>query len=177
MASLPYPCSQNNTPTEFTEHTEQTGREYSPTDFTDLHRYLLPQNSRNKEQTGREYSPTDFTDLHRWLGCVVGSHRIHRIHRSLLLRRNSHRELSGGALETSASPGRRKFIAEKEFPQNSQNTQKFITEKKLPQIAQIHTDVTLGGAAVSAAPTKPDGTIILTVGVSQNLTNADSASL
>ena len=26
-----------------------------------------------------------------------------------------------------------KFIAEKEFPQNSQNTQKFITEKKLPQ--------------------------------------------
>ena len=35
----------------------------------------------------------------------------------------------------------------------------------------------LGGAAVSAAPTKPDGTIILTVGVSQNLTNADSASL
>ena len=68
----------------------------------------------------------------------MGSHRIHR---SLLLRRNSHRELSGGALETSASPGRRKFIAEKEFPQNSQNTQKFITEKKLPQISQIYTDV------------------------------------
>ena len=25
------------------------------------------------------------------VGCVVGSHRIHRIHRSLLLRRNSYR--------------------------------------------------------------------------------------
>ena len=128
-------------------NTEQTGREYYPTYFTDLHRYLLPQNSRNSqnrlakniipqisqiytdiyshrihgihrtdwqrifshrfyrftqiftptefteftEQTGREYYPTYFTDLHRWLGCVVGSHRIHRIHRSLLLRRNSHR--------------------------------------------------------------------------------------
>jgi hypothetical protein len=42
MASLPYPRNQNNTPTEFTEFTEQTGREYSPTDFTDLHRYLTP---------------------------------------------------------------------------------------------------------------------------------------
>ena len=67
MASLPYPRSQNNTPTEFTEFTEQTGREYSPTEFTDLHRYLLPQNSRNTEQTGKEYFPTDFTDLHRYL--------------------------------------------------------------------------------------------------------------
>ena len=37
MESLPYPRSQNNTPTEFTEFTEQTGKEYSPTDFTDLH--------------------------------------------------------------------------------------------------------------------------------------------
>ena len=31
------------------------------------------------------------------------------------------------------SQNSQKFIAEKEFPQNSQNTQKFITEKKLPQ--------------------------------------------
>ena len=66
------------------------------------------------------------------------------------------------------------LLAVKRLPQNPR---KFIAEKKLPQIAQIHTDVTSGGAAVSAAPTKPDGTIILTVGVSQNLTNADSASL
>ena len=37
------------TPTEFTEFTEQTGREYSPADFKDSHRYLLPQNSRNTQ--------------------------------------------------------------------------------------------------------------------------------
>ena len=105
MASLPYPRSQNNTPTEFTEFTEQTDKEYSPTYFTDLHRYLLPQNSRNTEQTGREYSLTDFTDLHRYLlpqnsrnsqnrlaeniipqisqiYTDIYSHRIHGIHRT-----------------------------------------------------------------------------------------------
>ena len=31
-------------------------------------------------------SPTDGTDAHRWFGCVGFSHRIHRIHRNLLLR-------------------------------------------------------------------------------------------
>ena len=35
--------------------------------------------------------PTDFTDLHRSLLLRRNSHRIHRFHRSLLLRRNSHR--------------------------------------------------------------------------------------
>ena len=35
--------------------------------------------------------PTDFTDLHRSLLLRRDSHRIHRFHRSLLLRRNSHR--------------------------------------------------------------------------------------
>ena len=74
MASLPYPRSQNNTPTEFTEFTEQIGREYSPTEFTEF-----------TEQTGREYSPTDFTDLHRYLLPQISqiytdiySHRFHR---------------------------------------------------------------------------------------------------
>ena len=43
------PRSLNEAPTDFTEHTEQNGRGYSPTDFTDLHRYLLPQNSRNTQ--------------------------------------------------------------------------------------------------------------------------------
>ena len=109
----------------------------------------------------QQCSPTDFTDLHRGLGCVVGSHRIHRIHRSLLLRRNSHRFVGGyGIPAIPTHPATvmfshrfygftqmvrlrrglpqytqisQKFIAEKEFPQNSQNTQKFITEKKLPQ--------------------------------------------
>ena len=42
-----------------------------------------------------------------------------------------------GALETSAPPGRRKFIVEKKLPQISQ---KFIAEKKLPQISRIYTD-------------------------------------
>ena len=65
----------------------------------------------------------------------------------------------------------------KRLTRNTRNSRKFIDEKKVPKIAQIHTDVTSGGAAVSAPPTKPDGTIILTVGVSQNPTNADSASL
>ena len=35
--------------------------------------------------------PTDFTDLHRSLLLRRNSHRIHRFHRSLLLRRDSHR--------------------------------------------------------------------------------------
>ena len=35
--------------------------------------------------------PTDFTDLHRSLLLRRDSHRIHRFHRSLLLRRDSHR--------------------------------------------------------------------------------------
>ena len=45
-------------PTDFTEFTEQTGRD------------VLPQNSEFTEQTGRGCSPTDFTDSHRW--CVFG---------------------------------------------------------------------------------------------------------
>ena len=97
------------TPTEFTEYTEQTGREYSPTDFTDLHRYLTPTEfTEHTEQTGREYSPTDFTDLHRYLlpqnsrnsqnrlaknilpqisqiYTDIYSHRIHGTHRTFCL--------------------------------------------------------------------------------------------
>ena len=112
----------------------------------------------------QQCSPTDFTDLHRWLGCVVGSHRIHRIHRSLLLRRNSHRFVGGYGIPAipthpatamfshrfhgftqmvrlrSGLPQNtqisQKFIAEKEFPQNSQKSQKFIAEKEFPQICR-----------------------------------------
>ena len=81
---------------------------------------ILPQNSQNPQKRLRgEYSPTDFTDAHRFLGCVfapnlctsvqsvgvfVGgygilpyprrplksSHGIHRIHRSFWRRRASH---------------------------------------------------------------------------------------
>ena len=99
----------------------------------------------------------------------MGSHRIHRIHRSLLLRRNSHRFVGGyGIPAIPTHPATvmfshrfygftqmvrlrrglsqytqisQKFIAEKEFPQNSQNTQKFIVEKELPQISRIYTDI------------------------------------
>ena len=59
------------------------------------------------------------------------SHRIHRIHRSLLLRRNSHRFHRFTQMVRLRSG----------LPQNTQNSQKFITEKKLPQISRIYTDV------------------------------------
>ena len=50
-APTKHSCTNINYPTEFTEFTEASGR---------------------------GYSPTDFTDAHRWLGCVGFSHRIHR---------------------------------------------------------------------------------------------------
>ena len=59
------------------------------------------------------------------------SHRIHRIHRSLLLRRNSHR-FHGFTQMVRLRSG---------LPQNTQNSQKFIAEKKLPQNSRIYTDV------------------------------------
>ena len=71
--------------------------------------------------------------------------------RSLLLRRNSHRELSGGALVSSAPinnrlligwctscSGKRQSRAETSAPPGRR---KFIVEKKLPQISRIYTDV------------------------------------
>ena len=114
MASLPYPRSQNNTPTEFTEFTEQTDKEYSPTYFTDLHRYLLPQNSRNTQNRLAENILPQisqiYTDIysHRIHGTQnrlaenilsqisqiytdIYSHRIHGIHRTDWQRILSHR--------------------------------------------------------------------------------------
>ena len=87
MARMPYPRSQNNTPTEFTEFTEQTGREYSPTDFTDLHRYLLPQISQiYTDIYSHRIHGTHRTDWQR-----IFSHRIHGIHRTDWQRIFSHR--------------------------------------------------------------------------------------
>ena len=63
-APTKHSCTNINYPTEFTEFTEASGR---------------------------GYSPTDFTDAHRWLGCVGFSHRIHRIHGSFWQRIFSHR--------------------------------------------------------------------------------------
>ena len=96
----------------------------------------------------QQCSPTDFTDLHRWLGCVVGSHRIHRIHRSLLLRRNSNRFVGGyGIPAIPTHPATAMFShrfhgftqmvrLRSGLPQNSQNSQKFIAEKELQQICR-----------------------------------------
>ena len=61
------------TPTEFTEFTEQTGREYSPTEFTDLHRYLLPQNSRNTQNRLAENIISQISQIYT----DIYSHRIH----------------------------------------------------------------------------------------------------
>ena len=97
--------SQIFTPTEFTEHTEQTGREYSPTDFRFTQIFTPTEFTEFTEQTDREYSPTDFTDLHRYLLLQnsrntqnrltenilpqiytdIYSHRIHGIHRTFCL--------------------------------------------------------------------------------------------
>jgi hypothetical protein len=80
----------------------------------------------------------------------VGSHRIHR---SLLLRRNSHRFVEGyGIPAIPTHPATAMFShrfhgftqmvrLRSGLPQNSQNTQNFIAEKKLPQISRIYTDV------------------------------------
>ena len=80
------------------------------------------------------------------------SHRIHRIHRSLLLRRNSHRFVGGyGIPAIPMHPvtvmfshrfhGFTQMVRLRSgLPQNTQNSQKFIAEKKLPQISRIYTD-------------------------------------
>ena len=69
-----------NPPTEFTEFTEISGGEYSPTDFADAHRlggYGIPaiptppsanpptEFTEFTEISGGEEPPTDFTDAHR----------------------------------------------------------------------------------------------------------------
>ena len=79
MAFLPYP---RHPPRGCTclKCTNQANRAYPPTEFAEP-----------TETTVGEYSPTDCTDVHRWLGCVGFSHGIHRIHRSFWRRRASHR--------------------------------------------------------------------------------------
>ena len=53
------PRSLNEAPTDFTEHTEQTGRGYSPTDCTDPHRYLY-----------NVKTPTEFTKFTEQFACI-----------------------------------------------------------------------------------------------------------
>ncbi len=64
-------------PTDFTEFTEASGRGYSPTDFTEFTEvsgvgYSPTEFTEFTEVSGVGYSPTDFTDFHRWFGCVIG---------------------------------------------------------------------------------------------------------
>ena len=80
-------------PTDFTEFTEAYGRGYSPTDFTDAHRFL-----------GCVFPPNLCTSVQS-VGVFVGgygilpyprhplksSHRFHRIHRSFWRKISSHR--------------------------------------------------------------------------------------
>ena len=118
-----------------------------------IHRSLLLR--RNSHRIHRFHRSLllrrDSHRIHRSLLLGRDSHRIHRIHRSLLLRRNSHRELSGGALVSSAPinnrlligwctscSGKRQSRAETSAPPGRR---KFIVEKKLPQISRIYTDV------------------------------------
>ena len=110
------------TPTEFMEFTEQTGREYSPTEFTDLHRYLTPTEfTEYTEQTGREYSPTDFTDLHRYLLPQIS--------------RNSQNRLAENILPQISQ------IYTDIYSHRFHGTQNRLAENILPQISQIYTDI------------------------------------
>ena len=161
MASLPYPRSQNNTPTEFTEFTEQTDKEYSPTDFTDLHRYLLPQISqiytdiyshgihgaqnRLAENILPQISQI-YTDIY--------FHRIHGTHRTDWQRIFSHRfhrftqiftptEFTEHTEQTGREYSHTDFTDLHRYllPQNSRNSQNRLAENILPHISQIYTDI------------------------------------
>ena len=118
MASLPYPRRPPNSfhrthskfvcaspPTEFTEFTEVSGGEYSPTDFTDAHRFLgrvLPPNLCTSVQSVGAFVggygipaiptlPSGFLPQNPFQVCLrKSSHRTHRIHRSFRRRIFSH---------------------------------------------------------------------------------------
>ena len=114
-APTKHSCTSINSPTEFTEFTEASGRGYSPTDFTDAHRLggygilpyprhplpILPQNMQNPQKRLSEIFSHGFhrcPQIRRvWHPCHTHatlcqfSHGIHRIHRSFWLRIFSHR--------------------------------------------------------------------------------------
>ena len=120
MASLPYPrCPPNSfhrthskfvcasPPTDFTEFTEASGGGYSPTDFTDVHRFFF---SASRFCVFREFCgkivwwlrgygipaiptpPSEFLPQNPFQVCLrKSSHRFHGIHRSFRRRIFSHR--------------------------------------------------------------------------------------
>ena len=95
--------------------------EYSPTDFTDLHRWLgCGRFSHRFHRIHRTscwvYSPTDFTDLHRWLGCLQGGALVSSAPTKKCTNQEVHQPRSTptehmnavcfvGAAETAAPPG------------------------------------------------------------------------
>ena len=78
MASLPYP-----------RHPPRGCSGLRCTNRALVHRHCNPptESTEHTEASGREEPPTDFTDAHRWLGCVGFSHGIHG---SFWWRRASH---------------------------------------------------------------------------------------
>ena len=79
MASLPYP-----------RHPSRGFSGLRCTNRALVHQHCNPptESTEHTETSGGEEPPTDFTDAHRWLGCVWFSHGIHR---SFWRRRASHR--------------------------------------------------------------------------------------
>ena len=106
------------TSTEFTEYTEQTGREYSPTDFTDLHRYLLPQNSRNTQNRLAENILPRISQIYT----DIYSHRIHGIQTRLT--ENILPQIS--RIYTDIYSHRIHDLHGYLLPQNSRNTQNIL---------------------------------------------------
>ena len=92
IPAIPTPPS-DIPPTEFTEFTEASGVGYSPTDFTDAHRFLgcvLPPNLCTSVQSVGVFVG-GYGILPYPRHPLKSSHRIHRIHRSFWRRIFSHR--------------------------------------------------------------------------------------
>ena len=93
-----------------------------------VHQHCNPptESTEHTEASGVEEPPTDFTDAHRWLGCVWFSHGIHGIHRSFWRRRASHRFHRCTQMVRLLrvlprnSRNSQKLLAEKSLPQISQ---------------------------------------------------------
>ena len=117
MASLPYP-----------RHPSRGFSGLRSTNRALVHQHCNPptESTEHTETSGGEEPPTDFTDAHRWLGCVWFSHGIHGIHRSFWRRRASHRfhrctqMVRLRRVLPRNSRNSQKLLAEKSLPQISQ---------------------------------------------------------
>ena len=169
MAFLPYPRRPPNSfhrthskfacaspPTDCTEYTEASGGGYSPTDFTDVHRFFFsasrfcvfrefcgkivlwlpyprcPPNSfhRTHSKFVCASPPTEFTEFTEASGGGYSPTDAHRCTQMVRLRRVLPRN----------SRNSQKFQAEDILPRIAQNTQKLLAEKSLPRNSQMYTD-------------------------------------